>query len=1024
MPETTPSSPTLEVNPSFAEAFANPPAAYRPMPFFVWNGEVTEGRIDALMEQYAANGCGGVFIHPRPGLITDYLSERWFELWGHALKRAEELGMECHIYDENSFPAGFAGGHVPARDPLCIGFGLVTRVLAEPMAGHSWSKVEAAFRQNPEGGWEVCPKEEIKEASPQNPILTLELERCPVDLWKAGFGYVDLADPWVARRFLEVTYEPYRVHFGGSFGKAVKYGFADEPHLAKHGLPWSPAISVEFRREHGYALESRWGAFIGGDGEKAVRLAYWKTLNRLFTQNYVKAMDEGCREMGLAFTGHFLDSNWPNPRAVPNLMAGLREMEVPGTDLLGFQFYPTSRAKLAKYVVLHREIASVCNQLGRARSLSESTGGGGYEMAPTDFKPLEDFLLAYGINVINPHLSHQTLSGARKWDWPQTLSDHSPWWEDYGPQAEHTGRVAWALSEGREVNRILVLQPTTTGWMYFEPLGGDGEKYDAMAESQGELVTKLSAAQVDFDLGDEIIMEELGRVENGKLMVGEARYEMVIIPEEMENLQAATLKLLREGLEAGLTVLAEALPTHLEGVPSAEPTTALSSAQMATTHDELLAELLERFPPVVGLDADEASVEPPVHRLVEKADGSRVLFVAQCWEATWTGILRFPAERVAYLDTSTGEVSRLELDTVDGVVSLRVKLPPRSHLLLHLDAESESGPSVTLSELDLTKPFEAPAEEEWQAAGDLSWSLERAEENVLMLDYVDYTHALEQHESMPSIKADSLNWKLQGFEKNVWRVSIQFRQVFLERGGDEHSGFKVRYRFEADPAMVGQDLAIGIERAWLYAVDFNGAPVDVAKAPTWFDEHMRLLPLKDVRAGENVVTLKAERFDTLMEIQSAFLVGDFALEAVERGFLVKPSEPLTWGDWTQQGCPFYANGLVAKTTLELKEPSRWLKIEAGAWRGSALRVEVDGEVAGRQLHPGRPLLVEYPLCAGSHEVKVILKGNLKNQMGPHFNDGLPGGWTWEFCPDDLPAGEAYRFYPTGLPQAPVICVAN
>ena len=58
-----------------------------------------------------------VFIHPRPGLITEYLSDEWFELYKYAVEKGKELGMKVWIYDENSYPSGFAGGHVPDQMP-------------------------------------------------------------------------------------------------------------------------------------------------------------------------------------------------------------------------------------------------------------------------------------------------------------------------------------------------------------------------------------------------------------------------------------------------------------------------------------------------------------------------------------------------------------------------------------------------------------------------------------------------------------------------------------------------------------------------------------------------------------------------------------------------------------------------------------------------------------------------------------------------------------------------------------------
>lgn len=58
-----------------------------------------------------------MFVHPRPGLITEYLGEEWFGLWQKSLEEAKGLGLLCNIYDENSYPSGFAGGHAPSLAP-------------------------------------------------------------------------------------------------------------------------------------------------------------------------------------------------------------------------------------------------------------------------------------------------------------------------------------------------------------------------------------------------------------------------------------------------------------------------------------------------------------------------------------------------------------------------------------------------------------------------------------------------------------------------------------------------------------------------------------------------------------------------------------------------------------------------------------------------------------------------------------------------------------------------------------------
>jgi len=101
----------------FRDQFADPPSDYRTAPLWDWNDKISEEGIDFHMKKFKEGGLGGVFIHPRPGLITEYISEDWNHLFDYTVRKGKELGMKVWIYDEDSYPSGFAGGHVPAQMP-------------------------------------------------------------------------------------------------------------------------------------------------------------------------------------------------------------------------------------------------------------------------------------------------------------------------------------------------------------------------------------------------------------------------------------------------------------------------------------------------------------------------------------------------------------------------------------------------------------------------------------------------------------------------------------------------------------------------------------------------------------------------------------------------------------------------------------------------------------------------------------------------------------------------------------------
>ena len=67
--------------------FKNPPIEYRTAPLWVWNDNVTEEQIDQQLADFKEGGMGGVFIHPRPGLITSYLSDEWFSLCKYTVQK-------------------------------------------------------------------------------------------------------------------------------------------------------------------------------------------------------------------------------------------------------------------------------------------------------------------------------------------------------------------------------------------------------------------------------------------------------------------------------------------------------------------------------------------------------------------------------------------------------------------------------------------------------------------------------------------------------------------------------------------------------------------------------------------------------------------------------------------------------------------------------------------------------------------------------------------------------------------------
>ena len=190
------------------------------------------------------------------------------------------------------------------------------------------------------------------------------------------------------------------------------------------------------------------------------------------------------------------------------------------------------------------------------RFVCETHGVGGHGYTFEQMKRLVDWLAVHGVNVFNEHISCQTISGARKLDHLQTISDHNPWWEEYSFVNEHVARLSVAMSQGVQKNRTLVIDPVTTGWIRYNPACPpiyDIAGYDAKGTVMGDLQDSYAGLnqwlcdhQVDYDLGNEALMRDMAKVKGRQLELGAQTYDVVIVPDQTDNWRESTLDLMED----------------------------------------------------------------------------------------------------------------------------------------------------------------------------------------------------------------------------------------------------------------------------------------------------------------------------------------------------------------------------------------------------------------------------------------------------------------------------------------------
>src|SRR5690554_6277759 len=286
--------------------FYNPSSEYRSSPLLVFNEVITESELDRMINELHESGFGGFFVHPRPGLVTEYLSEDWLKLYKYAVDLASELGMEAWIYDENSYPSGFAGGHVPEQMPESYNQGQGFKLTKYSVLPDSLP-ADYLCLINTNGRYTDITSEIIDHKGKEGDYYVYEKTFYSSSPWYAGYSYVDLLLPGVTEKFIEVTMEGYNRVLGSDYNKTLRGVFTDEPNIVTSGgFRWTPDLFDVFESKWGYDLKEYLPLLSEEIGEwKKVRYHYMETLLQLFIDRWAKPWFEYTEGKNLIWTGHY-----------------------------------------------------------------------------------------------------------------------------------------------------------------------------------------------------------------------------------------------------------------------------------------------------------------------------------------------------------------------------------------------------------------------------------------------------------------------------------------------------------------------------------------------------------------------------------------------------------------------------------------------------------------------------------------------------------------------------------------------
>lgn len=993
-----PSSPVAsgDVATSWRADFVNPPAEFRPVPFWSWNERMEPAEVRRQIALMKQGGWGGAFIHSRIGLLTPYLGEEWFRACDAVMEACREQGMLVWLYDEDKWPSGYSGGSVPLADADFRFKTLIARPVGSPIPdscaplGESVNDLQAYVWTSPLG-----------------------------DAWFNGTCYADLMNRKAMRKFLDDAYEPYFDRYGELYGDLIRAEFTDEPTTAQRSrlpvgsVPFTGELPAKFERMFGYdPLPNLHLLFEDAPGCQTFRLHYFRVTNELFERNFSQQLGEWCDDHGIALTGHYIlegdlyhQQLWGS-----KLMPNYRHQGIPGIDHLGRQIEERITAK---------QCQSVANQYGKRRMLSELYGVAGGALTFEDRFWIASQQIVLGVNLLNPHLSLYTMAGCRKRDYPQNIFYQQPWWPLNRVVDDPLSRLCVALTQGKFRAEALIIHPQESAFALWESrahLEGDdqtrvGSDWSPVTpETQAQIqrldtdfdavVDGLLGAQRTFDFGDETILADDGSVIShdgvALLRIGQMDYPAVVLP-SMETMAPTTLALLEEFGEAGgFIVRCGRAPQLLDGEVSERLNSWLSNVDEVSV-EALPARLSSVSAPAVeaqNLSAEDAKMLW-VH-VRELGNGERLIYLtnlSRFRDFSASLLLRGNWNGVHDLDIRSGNERGLSAQkTEDGALVELSFARTQSHLLRLTPAGARlNGVAVAAS-----------AETQIEIVELTDWTIERLDDNALTLDYASWkTDAQWSARAMPVMALqDHLNL-------NYYKGPLT-----------------LRYNAKVSELAPSRRIYLVVEHPERYQIKVNGREVRYDGLPYWRD--IRWMPIDIsgmLRSGDNEIELFCAEFEPGnlasivdqdarygTEIEALTLVGDFsvasepiadqAFQAMWKSwelppvgvqcfapdsFVVGEPKALQSGDSTTQGLPFYAGALQFKTALpSAAKGAKRAVLRLEKLDAPVAQVAVDGRDVGTIW--AHPLEIELDEAALSGEqLTVTLYGSLRNLLGPHHH---------------------------------------
>ncbi len=1014
--------------------FRNPTKEYRGAPFWAWNSKLDKDVLEREIEVFHEMGFGGFHMHPRYGLATEYLSEEYMDAVSTCIQKGKEINMLSFLYDEDRWPSGFAGGLV-TQNPKYRQRALYITKDREQLPVLEQNKNKAILEGLPYlvGYYDVEFDRDgfLKTFKLLKKGEAAEYEKycayCAANELSDKYNfqtYTDLLQPEAIQEFIRLTHDKYYESFGDDYDNWIPAIFTDEPRQRPleqmeedkedsiAAYFWTGDFEKSFRESYSYDLLEMLPYLVWDTGEGAnryVRYDYFMHAASLFENAYFKQVSEKVRGQKLALTGHLMMEGelYGQMRWTIDAMRMYPWFDIPGVDML-YDHVELMTAKQAQ---------SIVHQYHKEAMLSELYGVTGWDF---DFKCLKmqgDWQAALGVTLRVPHLSHLSMGGRAKRDYPPSFQYQVPWCKEFKYIEDHFARLNTALTRGSALVNVAVLHPIETTMLRFTTREKSGAFLKQQEEEFQYLISSLLYGAIDFDFISEALLP-LQNVQCGnKIRVGHMEYSAIVIP-PIDTIRQTTVELLELFAEnGGKVIFTGECPTYIDGRKSAGAKALYNKAILTGFDMPKLLACLEEDRHIFIKNQNGSPTDNLIYQLRQDQDGLW-LFLAKAKQMGKTVFERKSldieeicvemkgAYHVQIYDTLSGEIKEAEYAFDGKKTVIHYRMYANDSLLLKL-CEKEEEKSVREQEkncLESGKPKKVTLSEEVRIV--------RQEPNVVLFDMGKYSLDGEHYGEMEYV--------LDMNKHIAEELGIIFceAQPYILKESESADIVHLQFEFECELNMQG--LSFALERAEECRVYLNGIAADMHVKGHYIDEAIKVIELPEAKKGKNVIHIQVP-FSAQGMLEACYLLGDFGVRLEKNGMCIYPaSQEIHYGALSAQGMPFYGGNLLYCTTAETPEGTAVIRVsDFGA---PCVRVFVDGEDLG--LIALAPFTVEKELQLGTHSFSFLCYGNRNNTLGPVHNSRMtdpdyyvtPGAWEknsgfWE---------EGYFLQDTGILSTPVI----